>query len=413
VVPRLGLNWKIDALSISGDLYFALTSSAVMAGGGLSAVWQSGGIRAWFDVEADFLLVFEPFHYYISAGIHLGASFTIDLLFTSLTISIHVGVGLEIWGPSFAGQATIDLSIISFTIGFGDSDPSTDTSIGWSDFVGKLLPSSKSATPAPKAAARRRLPGVGAAAAAVDDTSTAAVVQILVQDGLVKRLSDADGVLNWVVNGTKLQLLTQTAIPLKEWTFSSNISLPTFAPLLNTDFGVGPVGLTNTDLTSTHTITITTKEASTFSADPLLSNVPAALWQKRDFDSHGVPTGVDPLNNTTLDGVAVGFTVTPVVTPPDHTLPIKIENLEYTIADPIKPFSWTDATAPITDPFTDQTVWGTITATGPASVRLQLLTAMAAEGWPVPTEVDVTELSTQANYDLLADPVLRLLGEQR
>ena len=238
-------------------------------------------------------------------------------------------------------------------------------------------------------------------------------MQIVVQAGLVKRLSDADGVLNWVVNGSQLQLLTQTAIPLKDWTFSPNISLPLFAPLINADFGVGPVGLTNTELTSTHTITIDTDEASTFCADPLLSNVPTALWQKRDFDSHGVPTGVDPLNNTTLDGVAVGFTVTPVITPPDHTLPIKIENLEYTIADPIKPFSWTDATAPITDPFTDQTVWGTIAATGPASVRLQLLTVMAAEGWPLPTEVNVSELSSQASYDLIADPVLRLLGEQR
>ena len=62
-VPRLGLNWQVTPeLTITGDLYFALTSSAVMAGGGLSAVWQSGPIRAWFDVEADFLLVFEPFH---------------------------------------------------------------------------------------------------------------------------------------------------------------------------------------------------------------------------------------------------------------------------------------------------------------------------------------------------------------
>jgi hypothetical protein len=229
----------------------------------------------------------------------------------------------------------------------------------------------------------------------------------------VKRLSDDDGVLNWVVNGATLQLVTQTAIPTKEWTFSPNVSLTPNAPTPNTAFGAGPVGLSNSAFTSTHTITITSNEVSTFYAGPLLSNVPTALWQKRDFDDHGVPKGVDPLNSTTLDGVAVGFTLTPVVTPPDHTLPIKISNLDYTIADPIKPFSWTDATAPITDPFTDQTVWGTIAATGPASVRLQLLTAMADEGWPLPTTVNVSELSSQSSYDLIADPVLRLLGEQR
>ncbi|HEY5981820.1 MAG TPA: DUF6603 domain-containing protein [Microlunatus sp.] len=401
VVPRLGLNWQVTPqLVINGDLYFALTSSAVMAGGGLSAVWQSGSIRAWFDVEADFLLVFEPFHYYISAGIHLGASFTLDLLFTSVTISIHVGVDLEVWGPSFAGRARIDLSIISFTITFGDSSEQTDTTIGWSDFMTKLLPSSGSASRAP-------------ARTATTEAASPAIVQIVVQAGLVKRLSDADGELNWVVNGATLQLVTQTAIPTKEWTFSSNVSLKPQSPVPNTDFGAGPVGLSDTAFTSTHTITITSAEVSTFHAGPLLSNVPTALWQKRDFDAHGVPKAVDPLNSTTLDRVAVGFTLTPVVTPPDHTLPIKIADLEYTIADPIKPFTWTDATAPITDPFTDQTVWGTITATGPASVRHELLAVMAEEGWPLPTTVDVSELSSPATYDLIADPVLRLLGEQR
>jgi hypothetical protein len=417
VVPRLGLNWQVTSeLVISGDLYFALTSSAVMAGGGLSAVWQSGDIRAWFDVEADFLLVFEPFHYYISAGIHLGASFTIDLLFTSLTISIHVGVGLEIWGPSFAGQATIDLSIISFTIGFGDSNASTDTSIGWSDFVDKLLPSkSSSSAPVPPTASRRQLAGLAGLAevGAPDDDKTPAVVQVVVQSGLVKRLSDDDGVLNWIVNGAKLQLLTQTAIPTKTWTFSSNVTLAPDGPTPNTEFGVGPVGLAPPALTSNHTVIIATDEDSTFLAAPALSNVPTALWQQRDFDSHGVPTGVDPLNDTTLDGVAVGFTLTPVVTPPDHTLPIKITDLEYTIADPTKRFDWTDAIAPITDPFTDQTVWGTISATGPAGVRQQLINTMAAEGWAVPTEVNVSELSSQESYDLAANPALRLLGEQR
>jgi hypothetical protein len=408
-VPRLGLNWQVTSeLAISGDLYFALTSSAVMGGGGLSAVWQSGDIRAWFDVEADFLIVFEPFHYYISVGIQLGASFTIDLWFTSFTVSIHLGVGLEIWGPEFAGQATIDLSIISFTITFGGGSPNTDTTIGWGDFLGKLLPSQ----PAPSTAGRLAAGPAAAAATATDDTAPA-VVQIAVQNGLVKRLSDKDGELNWVVNGQELQLVTQSAIPTKDWSFSSNVTLVADAPALNQDFGVGPVGVDSGALTSTHEITITSTEDSTFHADPVLRNVPTSLWQKREFDQNGVPVGVDPLNSTTLEGVGVGFTITPFVTPPDHTLPIKIEDLEYTVADPIKPFEWTDAVAPETDPFTDETVWDTIAATGPAAVRSQLVTAIAGEGWAVPTQIDVTELSSQAAYDLLANPVLRLLGEER
>jgi hypothetical protein len=413
-VPRLGLNWQVTSeLTIQGNLYFALTSSAVMAGGGLSAVWHSGDIRAWFDVEADFLLVFEPFHYYISAGIHLGASFTVDLWFTSFKVTIHLGVELEIWGPEFAGKATIDLSIISFTIRFGAGAKNKQTTIKWGEFLEKLIPSQPESTTA--------LLGDSTHAALQTPRDTArppAVVQIVVQAGLVKRLGDEQGQLNWVVNGQQLQLVTQTAIPTKDWKFSENIALAPESPVPNSDFGVGPVGVDSAGLTSTHTISITSSVALSnqeigFHAGPVLRNVPSALWQTRDFDSNGVPIGLDPVNSTTVQNVAVGFTITPFVTPPDHKLPIRIEDLEYTIADPIKAFAWTDAIAPETDGFDGQTVWGTIAATGPSAVRGALVTAMSGEGWPIPTEIDVTELSTEAAYDLVADPVLRLLGEQR
>ncbi len=164
-MPRLGLDWKVsDKLQITGTLYFALTSSAVMAGGGMSAVWKSGAIRAWFTVQADFLLVFQPFHYYISAGVQLGASVEVDLWFTSFTLSAHLGVGIEIWGPPFSGRATVDLSIVSFTISFGAEGRDTSTRISWPDFVRTLLPRAESRTE-PTRAAR---PGGRRRAAAAD-----------------------------------------------------------------------------------------------------------------------------------------------------------------------------------------------------------------------------------------------------
>ncbi len=66
-----------------------------MAGGSLSATWSSGGIKAWFNVQADFLMVYQPFHYYLNASVDIGASFRISLIFTHITISIHVGASLE------------------------------------------------------------------------------------------------------------------------------------------------------------------------------------------------------------------------------------------------------------------------------------------------------------------------------
>jgi hypothetical protein len=57
-VPRLEMNWQVsDHLSVVASEYFALTPAAIMAGGFLSAVWSSGSLTAWFDVEANFLLL--------------------------------------------------------------------------------------------------------------------------------------------------------------------------------------------------------------------------------------------------------------------------------------------------------------------------------------------------------------------
>ena len=147
-VPRLGINWQVsNELIVKGDEYFAVTSRAIMAGGGLTATWNSGPISAWFSIQADFLIVYLPFHYYISASVCIGASFSIDLLFFSITITIHVGAYLELWGPEFTGKATIDLDIISFTIYFNSSNKSSQTTIEWSEFVTKLLPAPQSTVP--------------------------------------------------------------------------------------------------------------------------------------------------------------------------------------------------------------------------------------------------------------------------
>ena len=137
------------------------------------------------------------------------------------------------------------------------------------------------------------------------------------------------------------------------------------------------------------------------------------LRQTRQFDSNGAPVGLDPPKSTTVDGVLVGYTITPTAARPDHTLPIRIEDLEYTIADPAGAFAWTDGSAPQADPFGTQTVWGTIDAPGPAVVCGSSPRRSPRRGWPVPARIDVSELATQAAYDLAASPVLRLLGEQR
>lgn len=404
-VPRLGLDWKVtDQLQITGSLYFALTASAVMAGGGMSAVWQSGAVRAWFSVQADFLLVFQPFHYYIAAGIQLGCSVRVNLLFTHVTISAHLGVGIEIWGPEFAGKAIVDLSIVSFTIRFGEtSGKDVSTTIEWQRFVELLLPDAGR-----RAGVRGELEAAPAA--------LPPIVQILVADGLLQQLSEREGELNWVVSGAKLKLTTQSAIPVKTLRYGQNIRGRAPASDVtgpNTNFGVGPTGTDSDSFDSTHAIAIRSEQESRFEATPLLRNVPKALWEKRRFDRNGVPTGVDPVRGTTIDDVAVGVTLAGVGPPPEHTLPIPLRYLDYTTAEQVEPLVFSRPTAPAGDPFRDETVWDTVDVRPARSNRPLLAAAAAAAGMEVPSALDVRELTRRSTAGLQASPFLRLLGEQR
>jgi hypothetical protein len=69
-VPRLALNWQVDPrLNVSGEMYYAITPSCLMAGGRISAVYRLGSIEAWFIVFADFLIAWQPFRYDVQMGI--------------------------------------------------------------------------------------------------------------------------------------------------------------------------------------------------------------------------------------------------------------------------------------------------------------------------------------------------------
>ena len=411
-VPRLGINWTLPGgITIKGNMYFALTSNAVMAGGLLEAVWESGDLKAWFSVQADFLIVFKPFHYDISASVDIGASFRLNLLFTHVNITIHVGVGLHIWGPNFAGTATVHIAIISFTISFGDSHQQTDTTIEWDAFVSQLLPSK------PKDSQRILETGLYYNNEPDATPTPPEVCKIVASNGLISELSNKEGELNWVVNPEKFIVTTSSTIPSKDWSFSKNVVL---APSTdqpsekqNTAFGIRPVGVENSDFESTHNITITSTEDSTFNAILNLDNVSKGLWEKIEYTSNGTPIINNPIDNTTLNNVLTGFILKPFVLPPDHTLPINIEYLRYTIDPNIQHYGWNDPYVPTEDNFKDDTVAGTITSTIASENRAQLINAMNSYGLNLDATIEVSELSSEENSDLLAEPVMQLLGEEK
>lgn len=116
IVPRLGANWQVTTeFAVTAEMYFALTTSCLMAGGKLSAVYQSKSIKAWFVVYADFLIAWKPFHYTVDMGISIGIEADLGLF----SIKFHLGVWLYLWGPEFAGRIDVDLTIVSFSVRFG------------------------------------------------------------------------------------------------------------------------------------------------------------------------------------------------------------------------------------------------------------------------------------------------------
>lgn len=144
-VPRLGFNWDVlpvhNRLVLSGEFYFALTPSAMMAGGKLSAVYSYGNLRAYFIAYADFLLQWKPFAYDIRIGISVGASYRVDIWFVHHTFTIELSADLHIWGPEFSGEAHISWFIISFTIPFGDTAKESVPPLGWEEFRDSFIPS--------------------------------------------------------------------------------------------------------------------------------------------------------------------------------------------------------------------------------------------------------------------------------
>ncbi len=143
--PRLGFTWSIsDELTISGGAYFALTPSAVMAGGALNVAYHSGSLRAWLTAYADALIWFRPFHFSIDVGISVGASYTMSLFGVSKTFTVELGADLSLWGPPTAGTVTVHWWVIEFTVSFGEGGPLKREPLPWSEFVG-LLPAAEHA----------------------------------------------------------------------------------------------------------------------------------------------------------------------------------------------------------------------------------------------------------------------------
>ncbi|MFH8787019.1 DUF6603 domain-containing protein [Streptomyces roseoverticillatus] len=185
-VPRLGFNWPVTSeLTISGGSYFALTPGAVMAGGALDVNYRSGDLHAWLKAGANMLIEWAPFRFDAGIDVSIGVSFVLDLWLVRETISVEVGASLRLWGPPTAGEVTVHLWFISFTIAFGDGSAKDGRAATWAEVIQQL--------------------------------PAADPVRLTPMDGLSPaRAKDAQGNELWVVGPGAFSFAVRTAVPVSE-----------------------------------------------------------------------------------------------------------------------------------------------------------------------------------------------------
>ncbi|HYR11979.1 MAG TPA: DUF6603 domain-containing protein, partial [Longimicrobium sp.] len=288
-VPRLAFNWQVTPeLSLKGDAYFALTAHALMAGGRLQATWQSGSFRAWFNAGADFLLAWKPYHYEARMYVNVGASYTFEF-FGTQEVTAEVGADVSLWGPPFSGVATVDLSIVSFTVEFGSPPPPAQP-LTWAQFRESFLP------------------------------ADAAVCGVSASGGMVRTVPGTGTGERWIVNPKELVLATSSVIPATAAT-RSGLDVTVTAPTI----GIGPMQVGRGAATSTHGIVLTRSgvdATASFTFTPVRKKAPAALWGG---------TFQPELNGASwIDNTLAGFEIRPATpTHASETHAIDRENLQY------------------------------------------------------------------------------------
>ncbi len=247
-----------------------------MAGGYLQAEWRSGKVYAWFKAGVDFLIAWKPYHYDARAYIDIGVEVTFEF-FGTQRLTLDVGADLHIWGPDFAGEATIHLWIISFTIHFGKQDSSKQPAIEWAEFQSSFLLKKE---PKPKELKPE-------------------VCSVVVSDGLVQKGNGND---LGVINGKHFCLRTDSRIPATA--AERNGTTLKLDDKLAAPFGVAPVGIGSVK-SSTHSITLMRDNRPTgdeFEYTALAKNFPAALWGKS-----ATPT----INGSQFTNALSGFEIRP------------------------------------------------------------------------------------------------------
>jgi hypothetical protein len=136
IVPRVGINWQVSPqLLIKGEAYLALTTSCVMIGARLEAAFHATRVSIWFTAHFDVLVNWRPLYFEIDIGVSLRGEIT----FALFTLKLAVGVTLKLWGPPVGGLVTLDITVITIPISFGEKPQGPKAVDSWQFFCRTIL----------------------------------------------------------------------------------------------------------------------------------------------------------------------------------------------------------------------------------------------------------------------------------
>jgi hypothetical protein len=317
-VPRLGFNWPLPGnVTISGEAYFALTPSAIMAGAGLQVLYSAGNLQAWFKAQMDALVSWAPFYYRLDISISIGASYRINLLFVTTTLKVELGAKLSLWGPPMGGRVHINWYIISFTISFGADESQKPKPLKWSNAEGTGF--SQTLLPHDTKKALKAHNVLLEAPAAPASVVTSAIFSVTANDGQSDTIQK-DGKDVWIVRANHFVFSAVTTFPATEVNVKGSSTTSKFKPkeACGGDYTTVYIRPMNAEVTSSvFEVKMTDGKGAAydllavFNFEISCQSVPAAKWGKP------VPSGKDPEMNELLPKRLMGVEK---ITPKQATL---------------------------------------------------------------------------------------------
>jgi hypothetical protein len=272
-VPRLGFAWcPTNSVVISGQAYFGLTPSCVMAGGRLDARYNGGGIQAWFTAYADILVQWKPFFYDFDIGLSIGVKCWVA--------DVELSASVHLWGPQLSAEVHVSIFVVSFTVSFGASATKTQPPpLSLADFIAELPSADASGgSDAPKKLACANI-----------------------SSGLLPRRSPTDTA---IIVAPIFALQVESAFPLVSIEVNDqDVSLPQAVQI---DFAPMDRNAENPKLT----VTVSGDEVVPDpTCAPILAGAPVALWEARPAnEDNSSPRVQTDAYNSVQRGVTLRFT---------------------------------------------------------------------------------------------------------